>query len=158
AASDLVATDNYWIGGPIAIELFHWSGLTYARNTTYSDQHLLLTADLGRGNYRWMQNKFYGHGDFSLEGKQLTSSSWHTTNKLDSDSSFFADRPSTNWVFILPNRYERGRANITIYNWELASSVSVDVSRILPLGQLFEVRNARDFFGPPILTGTYQGK
>jgi len=156
-ASDLVATDNYWIGGPIAIEMFHWSGLTYMRNTAYSDQHLVVAADLGRGNFQWTQNKYYGGGDFSLEGKGLTFTDWRSTTKLDSDSRSSTTRPTVNWVFIRPNRYEPGRANITIYNWELAPLVSVDVSRILTTGQRFEVRNARDFFGEPVLAGTYHG-
>ena len=125
--------------------------------TAYSDQHLVVAADLGRGNFQWTQNKYYGGGDFSLEGKGLTFTDWRSTTKLDSDSSSSTTRPTVNWVFIRPNRYEPGRANITIYNWKLAQLVSVDVSQILTTGQRFEVRNARDFFGEPVLAGTYHG-
>ena len=35
--------------------------------------------------------------------------------------------------------------------------MSVDVSRVLRPGDLFEVRNAQDYFARPVLDGTYTG-
>ncbi len=60
-------------------------------------------------------------------------------------------------VFIRPNAYEAKRANIAIYNWDLNTTVDVDVSGILSNGDGYEVRNAADFFGAPVLQGTYSG-
>ena len=66
-------------------------------------------------------------------------------------------RPTGVKIFVRPNAYEAKRANIAIYNWALQSTVSVDVSGVLAPGDGFEVRNAQDFFGAPVLTGTYGG-
>jgi hypothetical protein len=66
-------------------------------------------------------------------------------------------RPTGVKIFVRPNIYEAGRAHIVVYNWDLASTASVDVSGILSAGDGFEVRNAADFFGAPVLTGTYSG-
>ena len=66
-------------------------------------------------------------------------------------------RPTGVKIFVRPNSYEAKRANIAIYNWDLQSTVSVDVSGVLAPGDGFEVRNAQDFFGAPVLTGTYSG-
>jgi hypothetical protein len=60
-------------------------------------------------------------------------------------------------VVLRPNQYEPGRANLTIYNWNQAASVPVNVSSLLAPGDAFELRNAQNFFGPPVLTGTYAG-
>jgi len=60
-------------------------------------------------------------------------------------------------VFVRPNRYEAGRANIVVYNWARNGSVSVDVSNVLTNGDSFEVRDAQNFVGSPILTGKYYG-
>lgn len=60
-------------------------------------------------------------------------------------------------VFIRPNAYERGRAHVTIFNWDLHETVSVDLSSVLSAGDEFEIRNAQDFFGPPVLVGSYAG-
>ena len=72
-------------------------------------------------------------------------------------NTYYSSRPTGVKVFVRPNAYEAGRANITIYNWDLNSTVSVDVSAILSSGQGYEVRNAADFFGAAVLTGTYDG-
>src|SRR5262249_34787894 len=66
-------------------------------------------------------------------------------------------RPTGTWIYVRPNAYEAKRANIVVYNWDLDSTVDVDVSGILSSGDGYEVRNAADFFGAPVLTGTYSG-
>ena len=73
------------------------------------------------------------------------------------NNTYFSSKPTGVKVFVRPNAYESGRANITIYNWDLKSTVSVDASAVLSSGQGYEVRNAADFFGAPVLTGTYDG-
>jgi hypothetical protein len=70
----------------------------------------------------------------------------------------FKGTATANQVFIRPNRYEKGRANIAIYNWEKRNTVDVDVSSILSKGRPYEVRNAQDYFAAPVLRGTYDGK
>jgi hypothetical protein len=65
--------------------------------------------------------------------------------------------PTGTLVFIQPNIYEPGRANITIYNWDLASTVSVDLSGVLSVGATYQIQNAQDFFAAPVLSGTYDG-
>ena len=74
-------------------------------------------------------------------------------------NTYLPSRPTTGQaVFVRPNEYERGRAIITIYNWAAASSVAVDLAgaRLAP-GDSFEVRDAQNFFGVPVTTGTYIG-
>jgi hypothetical protein len=61
-------------------------------------------------------------------------------------------------VFIKPNAYEAGRAHIVVYNWEGRSVVDVNVNGLLPLGTAYQVRNVQDYFGPPVLTGRYDGQ
>jgi len=73
-------------------------------------------------------------------------------------NTYLAAAPTTGTeVFVRRNRYEAGRANIVVYNWARNSSVSVDVSGILTSGDSFEVRDAQNFTGVPVLTGKYFG-
>ena len=67
-------------------------------------------------------------------------------------------RPTGLKIAALPNQYEAGRANIVVYNWDLKERVEVDVSGALRNGDRFEVRNARDFYGQPVLSGVYDGR
>jgi hypothetical protein len=72
-------------------------------------------------------------------------------------SNLYSTTPSGVFVGIRPNAYEAGRANIAIFNWARHSSVPVDVAAILPVGTPYQVRDAQNFFGPPVATGVYSG-
>ena len=61
-------------------------------------------------------------------------------------------------IFIRPNKYEEGRANIIIYNWNRDASVAVDLSGVLKLGDKYQLIDVQDYFGKPVLTGNYDGK
>ncbi len=60
-------------------------------------------------------------------------------------------------IAVRPNRYERGRANIVVYNWNHAASVTVSLAGIVERGARYEVLDAQNFFGAPVRRGTYQG-
>ncbi len=75
------------------------------------------------------------------------------------DNTYLAatSRPASARVFVRPNRYEPGRANIAIYNWPLLTSVNVDMSNIgLQPGDEYELRSAQDPF-TDVTRGTYTG-
>jgi hypothetical protein len=46
---------------------------------------------------------------------------------------------------------------VVVYNWDMRSSVTVDVSSILTPGAAYEVRDAQNYFGPPVASGVYNG-
>ncbi len=70
---------------------------------------------------------------------------------------FGSTKPSGTFVYVRPNAYEPGRANITVLNWDRASFVDVDLGGILASGTAFEIRNAQDFFSPAVVAGVYGG-
>jgi hypothetical protein len=156
-----VITNNYWIGGNLAIMVNRWNTATFTGNTVYSKTQLLTYVDFLPGQssagYIWDGNTYYGSGRFSYAENETAWQGW-TADGIDRDSRFSSGRPSGTWTFVRPNRYEQGRANIVIYNWDLNSSVPVDVSGVLGVGTSYEVRDAENFFGPAVLTGTYDGK
>ena len=65
--------------------------------------------------------------------------------------------PITTKVVVRANPYETGRANIVVYNWGQQSSVSVDLSGIVPSGARYRILNVQDLFGTPVMSGTYDG-
>jgi hypothetical protein len=55
-------------------------------------------------------------------------------------------------VFLRTNRYERGRANLGVFNWAKAPTVDVDLSQVgLTNGEPFEVRVVQDYLGSRIV-------
>lgn len=72
-------------------------------------------------------------------------------------NTYYTARPTGVKFFVRQNRYEPGRANITIYNWDKAPTVDVDVHGAIMPGTHYELRDAQNFFGPPVLSGVYTG-
>jgi hypothetical protein len=157
-ASNLTATDNYWIGGAPAIELNLWKGAIFRNNTAYTKKGYTLAAGkLSPATYTWTGNKYYGPVGMELDSHGQTFADWRSATGLDAGSTFDPGSPGGIWVFVRPNRYEPGRANVTIYNWGLADSVSVDLSKVMTVGKRFRIVNAQDFFGEPVVSGIYEG-
>lgn len=73
------------------------------------------------------------------------------------NNTYLTSTPTVPKIFVRPNKYELGRAHVVVYNWGEAPSQPVDLSSVLSVGDAFEIRNAQDYFGPPVVTGTFQG-
>jgi hypothetical protein len=62
-------------------------------------------------------------------------------------------------VFVRPNKYDRRRAHIVVYNWDHRPDVQVDVSATgLRRGDRYEVRDVQDYFGHPVKSGVFDGR
>jgi hypothetical protein len=73
------------------------------------------------------------------------------------DNTYVSDVPDTEHVIVRPNRYEPGKAYVTVYNWARRQWVDVDLRGVLQAGTRYEVRYVQSYWMPPILTGTYAG-
>jgi hypothetical protein len=68
-------------------------------------------------------------------------------------------KPTDVATFVRPNKYEPGRANVIIYNWDMKDTVSVDLTPSgLKAGDDYEIRDAQNFLGKPVFSGKYDGK
>lgn len=154
-------------------------GGVVAQNPVVKDNNLYYTAwgngiNVNMGYYPYgvgasnpvMTGNYTGNGEYdlnsantntTLSGNSLYSSLVNWTSTQYPSNTFYASKPPGAKIVVRKNAYEPGRANITVYNWSLSATVSVDVSAILAAGQAYEVRNAQDWFGAPVATGTYDG-
>ena len=67
------------------------------------------------------------------------------------------ERPPGVRVVFRPNKYDKDRANLVIFNWDQKPTVAVDAATFLRPGDTFRLMNPRDFFGKPVLTGRFDG-
>jgi hypothetical protein len=153
-----VIADNYFVGGFDPLDLWRWRGLEIRHNLFMSAERpaVSLKPASDSHDYRATRNVYYGAGAFTLDGNSKDWSRWRDATGLDADSRYGGPRPSGVSITVRPNRYERGRANIVVYNWDQAPAVRVDVGGILDSGTAFEVRDAQNFFGSPVLRGVYR--
>jgi hypothetical protein len=74
------------------------------------------------------------------------------------DNSYTPGIPTGTQVVVRPNRYESGRALVTIFNWDMQSRVSVDISKIgLTNGDHYNLIDPQNLGAGAIETGTYSG-
>jgi len=109
-------------------------------------------------------NTFVGETNFSepwttitMTGNTFYSSVVGVDTASYPNNTYLAEAPTTDWIFVRPNRYEERRAHITAYDWDGDETVAADLSEVLSPGDSYELRNAQAYFEAPVATGTYDG-
>ncbi len=170
---NLVANNNVFVGGYISVTVEGMSGpFTFTGNKIYNAPTSLRLISLGLFNgqttsgFVWDNNSYYGLNDFyhgiydgssTSNGFNASFSGWQSQTGFDSHSTYADGVPTATWSYVRPNKYEAKRANITIYNWSLSASVSVDLSSVLSPGDQYVIQDAQNFYGPAVSSGTYSG-
>jgi hypothetical protein len=161
---DVKVLDNYIVSAR-PLRLWWWQSVEFLGNTIYSQGEALDVLMKPGAEYRWDFNTYFsgrGRGLSFVRGDDsFDFPRWQEATRLDAHSQFVQGerlRPAGTAVFVRPNRYEAGRANVVVYNWELNDEVAVDLGAILPEGAAFEVRDAQNFFGEPVAAGAYDGR
>jgi Malectin domain/Viral BACON domain len=171
-AGDVVATGNYFIGGNQAIDMERWQSVVFQNNTIYnqgSDESMwILASGESTGNYQVGSNHYFGNGHFTLytscdywpcgSGQGMGFATFQGSLGLDLSSTYSSGGPTGVQTLVRPNAYEPGRANVVIFNWNMQGSVQVDLSASgIKAGDSYQIRDAQNWFGGPVVSGTYSG-
>lgn len=170
-----VIRNNYIAEPSDNITFNMWSNVQVTGNTFYLYENSYGKIVLVRGTntgYIWNNNTYFSPSAiltcpteqkrapfwaFNLIGTcggggALDFNEWKQSTGFDANSTFSPTRPTGKQIFVRPNLYEAGRANVTIFNWDLSPSVTVNLANAgLTAGQRFEVRNVQDYFAAPVL-------
>ena len=157
---DVVCTNNYFAGG--WWRMGAWATATVTGNTLYNFTTGGMVWSLGSdSNERWSDNTLFGDPSAAVWRHDTTAATtfdgWRTENGFPDPGTYAGSAPTGVKIVVRPNQYEPGRANIIVYNWAQQSTVSVDVSGILDMGDRYVVQNAQDFYGAPVASGIYTG-
>src|SRR6266516_1640570 len=152
--------NNYVVGCVRSIEAGFWRSLTVTGNEVLSATRMAVLDQRTVSGYTWNGNRYfrdpaalawrYGSTDYSFAG-------WRSATGLGARDQAVAALPTQPQLFVRPNRFEPGRATIVVYNWPLLAAVAVNLSGVLQIGDRYELRNAQDYFGAPLLSGTFGG-
>jgi Right handed beta helix region len=147
---DVLIRDNYFAGGNSVLSVNGWQKVTMVGNTFFGLQNLLsLTRPAGTETSAYqIDTNLYVGGEaatpFSLQNQSVDFAQWQQVGNFDHNSRLVATsskHPVGTKIFIRPNQYEPGRANVIVYNWQLKSNVEVDLREVLTMGAPYEVRN-----------------
>lgn len=163
------ARDNYLAGAFYGLSLGDWKKLDVTGNTIWSTGiHAEISSSptgsaLGErtakpdpagykldGNTYVANGKersfYYGASEKKQDADLLTFAQWQALG-LDKTSKLEPGRngkPAGTRVFVFPNKYQKGRAHVAIFNWDGHDKVEVDLSKALADGQAFKAYNCLD--------------
>jgi uncharacterized protein YjdB len=145
--TNLGGRPDLFVGGSVPA-----TGIVMKGNYTYrSDAGQ--TVELGYGS---TANGSLTYEDNYLVGR-VDIHNWSSLTQSNNRVMTLSSHPSGTEVIVRANKYEAGRANVIVYNWGNAGAVSADLSGVLRGGDSYEVRNAQDFYGAPVASGTFSG-
>jgi hypothetical protein len=173
-AGSVAITGNYLAGGAQALEVKNWQRVQVTGNTFYATRsanpnasaELAFVQGVSSAALTWNNNAYYDttgtepfayNGTVAPNGSQLlTWPDWLPNTGFDTQSTYAQTTPP-NSTIIRPNRYETGRANITVLNWSGQPTTSVDLASTgLQPGQTYELWDANNP-STPVGSGTYTG-
>ncbi len=152
---------NYLVCGATAsrcLSAKSFKNTRIAGNTVVGARNLVDYNSTGSSGNTFSGNTYHGAyaTPFSINGAGKSFAIWKSTTGFDATSTHSTSRPTATRVFVRPNAYEAGRGHVIVYNWSSSSSVLVDLSPILTVGQAYEIRDVQN----PLVTvasGTYGG-
>jgi hypothetical protein len=164
-SNDVICTGNHVDGGLV---LRDFRRATVTHNTIVAESSVVQLEGAGRlmlGGLHWDENDYYvtdgRWGECALveenTSRGATFAEWQKTTGLDGKSTFTKGGPRELRVIVRPNKYERGRANLAVLNPRELPEVDVDLSNVLTRGQAYRIVSAKDFYGAPVVSGSYDG-
>ena len=174
--TNLVVRNNYVVEPSDAVTLNYWSNVVLTGNTFYQHEGSfgkIIFFRSSNSNYDWNNNTYFapsavltcptqqkrapfyalGASGSCGPGGALDFNEWRQATGFDTNSTFNPARPTGKQIIVRANAYEAGRAHIAVYNWDLSTTVNINLANAgLAPGQRFEVRNVQDYFGTPALT------
>jgi len=154
--------DNTFIA-PGGKQLITWRNIGNSKLHTVNDNKYFYNITAGWHNrhpFR-INDEYMGFNDFQdVPGWRTRNSNFDTKSDFNKAGVMI---PTKSEIFVYPNKYETGRANIVVYRWSKnMATFSLSSSKIaeigINIGDLYAIYNAQNFFGTPVVaTTTYNG-
>jgi hypothetical protein len=158
------ATNNTFVGGANDIELF--PTLVFTGNYIASNFNEILgwtAADVPVSTTINNNTYYYYPTDctklpFSVSGVFKSIDQWKALG-FDANSTINAcgTRDITPTVIIKTNTYDANRYHVIVNNPASSTTIMLNLSSALANGDIFELHNAQDYYGPLVASGTYNG-
>lgn len=155
---------NNFIVSKVPLKILWWKSVQARGNTIITSGksvEIKTPAKADISSYQFAANVYLNtktnNPVFIFNENKINFDEWQRKMKFDSASSNALQVNLNPRIFINLNKYDNSRADVTIYNHNKSKNVSLDLNNFLTRGETFEIRNAQDYFGQPVLSGTYNG-
>jgi len=168
----LILTNNILTGGLFAVQVRSWDTLTLQDNFIWApvlSTHFIAPDPWDTTRTIWNENAYVEGGtngtarqaQFRLaDGKNRVYADWQSRTGFDVASTYTVTEtqlPDTTMIRIKPNIHEKGRAHITIFNWNHHDTIMVDFSSFMQPGESYTLHSAYNYLADPLQQGVYNG-
>ena len=94
----------------------------------------------------------------SGKAESLAFPGWQKRTGFDARSQYEETAPRAAKIFVRPNRFEKGRAHIIVYNWQREPDVELSLGAVLARGERYRIISAQNVAGEAVATGTWTGE
>jgi hypothetical protein len=148
-SNNLSMTNNALYSGIISTPILNLGWVPYGSG--------LSNANITGNYFGWGEIEFQSPISGNVSGNTIYYGALSGASESDfPNNSWSGAKPTGVKTVIVPNKYEAGRANIAIYNWDKKSSVTVDLSGIFNPGDTYTVIDAQNP-STVVASGTYAG-
>lgn len=156
----LLVANNYFAGGG-ANWIGWWTNAIVTNNIFKNNQSTFhyRTDGIDVGTIDWNRNTYYSGGSWTVNETNIYNfTQWKVATGFDANSTQVSEstRP-TPVIHIFHDPYTANLGQISIINWASNDVAAVDFSSVLLTGQAYTLRNAQDYYGVTVLSGTYAG-
>ncbi len=142
------------------LQIVNWDNYSVKNNLVYGPYgHVWLQKPDYISSYThiWSKNIYVStssrQNTLGVDNCWQTFSGWKSNINSDFDSTW-KQGVSSGMIFLRRNYYDSKRANLIIYNLAKQDFAYVNLSSTFALGRQYEIRDVRNYFGPPVATGT----
>ena len=158
----ITVENNIFAGGGEGAAINGWDAVIFQGNICYTAPGALLhIGAIGdANNYMINYNTYYQGSDKFLYKERThyeTLEAWQAATGWDANSIQISGQPQKPWIYLRENKYEPDLANLIIYNWSDANTVTVDMNDLWPEDAnkyVYRVINVEDIRGEPVVEGT----
>lgn len=164
ASEDILFTGNYCEG--LVVRDFRTGRVSNNTIVAHSNAVQLEAADRLLTKLQWNENTYHitdgRWGECAvvegMKSRGLTFAQWRETTGFDAKSTLTKGYLAKLRVVVRPNAHEPGRAHVAVFNPESLPEVALDLSGVLKRGDKFRIVSPKDFFGPSLVSGVYEGR
>lgn len=163
---DLVCRHNLFDGGLVVRD---YRRATVSHNTVIAPSSVVrleAAEKLLTAGHTWKDNTYYvtdgRWGELAVseggKGGGRTLKQWQEQTGFDEASTLTRGQPDQLRVLLRPSPWQAGRAHVGVFNPQQLPVVPLDLSTLLKPGQQYRIVSARNFYGPDVVSGTYNGQ
>lgn len=153
---------NHLYGDPMPLLMHQWDSGVFRRNFLYTyaanaaaNRNIIELAAGAAPFTNWDENVYHNNQPaYNIPFNEISFASWKSTYGIDANSTYTNGHPTSNFLFVRPNKYREGSFNVTVMNYQQLDSVVLPAQFNQFAGYRYSIFDVQTSVKAPIMKGT----